>query len=182
MSIEVKNIVKRFVAGAAAVNDVSFSIPNGELVAFSGPSGSGKTTLLRIIAGLEKQESGQIWIDGKSVDQCSVQERGVGFVFQNYALFKHMTVFDNIAYGLKVQKKTSKQIAARVSELLAFTQLSGLEDQEYTNQLSGGQAQRVALARALASKPSILLLDEPFAAIDTKVRRELRHWVREVHD
>ncbi|MFD1676190.1 sulfate/molybdate ABC transporter ATP-binding protein [Alicyclobacillus fodiniaquatilis] len=181
MSIEVSHLVKRFSGGSAALNDVSFTIQEGEMIGFLGPSGSGKTTLLRLIAGLDKQNAGEIRIRGQVIDHLSPQKRGVGFVFQNYALFKHMSVFENIAFGLRVQKQRPAEIKARVHDLLDLVHLPGLEHR-YPNQLSGGQAQRVALARALAPKPSILLLDEPFAAIDTKIRRELRKWVRQVHD
>ncbi|MDQ0189584.1 ABC transporter ATP-binding protein [Alicyclobacillus cycloheptanicus] len=181
MSIEVRNIQKTFHGTTPALHNVTASIREGELIGFLGPSGSGKTTLLRIIAGLETQSAGQVLIDGRVVDELPPQQRGVGFVFQSYALFKHMTVFDNIAYGLRVQKKGKQEVRARVKELLNFVHLAGFEHR-YPHQLSGGQAQRVALARALAPRPKILLLDEPFAAIDTKIRKELRQWIRHVHD
>ncbi|EPZ45732.1 sulfate/molybdate ABC transporter ATP-binding protein [Alicyclobacillus acidoterrestris] len=181
MSIELRHIAKSYTGEALALDDVSLQVKEGEMIGFLGPSGSGKTTLLRIIAGLEKQSAGEVLIGGKVVDELPPQKRKVGVVFQNYALFKHMTVYENIAFGLKVQKQSKKHIHMRVMELLKYVRLEGLENR-YPQQLSGGQAQRVALARALAPKPKILLLDEPFAAIDTKVRRELRQWVRDVHD
>jgi len=181
LSIEVKNIVKTFANDSVALDNVSFTVGEGKLIGFLGPSGSGKTTLLRIIAGLERQSSGQVFISGRPVDDIPPQKRGVGVVFQNYALFKHMTVADNIAFGLKVQKRNAKEIHDRVAQLLDLTHLSAFASR-YPRQLSGGEAQRVALARALAPEPTVLLLDEPFAAIDTKVRRELREWVRQIHD
>ena len=151
----------------------------GKLVALLGPSGSGKTTLLRMIAGLENPNEGDIYIDGKRVNDVPAAKRGIGFVFQNYALFRYMTVYDNVAFGLVLQKMPKKQIKERVTELLAMTGLSGME-KRYPNQLSGGQRQRVAFARALAPNPRVLLLDEPFAAIDAKVRAELRSWLKEM--
>ncbi|MFB5189018.1 ABC transporter ATP-binding protein [Alicyclobacillus fastidiosus] len=181
MTIEVQDVVKHFTGTYGALRGVSFSIENGEMIGFLGPSGSGKTTLLRIIAGLERQTSGEVKIRGESVDGVPPQRRGVGFVFQNYALFKHMTVFDNIAFGLRVQKLPSDRVHKRVSEMLNLVRLGGLE-RRYPRELSGGQAQRVALARALAPNPSVLLLDEPFSAIDSQVRRELRKWIRQIHD
>ncbi|GGJ09721.1 sulfate/thiosulfate import ATP-binding protein CysA [Alicyclobacillus cellulosilyticus] len=181
MSIEVRNLVKHYTPGVPAVRGVSFTVETGEMVGLLGPSGSGKTTLLRMIAGLEPQTAGEIYIHGRLVDPLPPQRRGVGVVFQNYALFPHMTVFENIAFGLRVQRMRRAEIRERVAELLRLVRLSGFEDR-YPSQLSGGQAQRVALARALAPKPSVLLLDEPFAAIDTKVRKELREWVRRVHE
>ena len=164
-----------------ASDNVSFGIEKGRLIGLLGPSGSGKTTILRMLAGLEKQDSGDIFIDGKNVNDLPPSERGIGFVFQSYALFPFMTVYDNIAYGLKVQKKDKAFIKARVAELL---ELVGLPDvgKRYPSQLSGGQRQRIALARALAPSPELLLLDEPFAAIDAKVRKELRTWLRETID
>ena len=163
---------------------MSLDIQPGELVALLGPSGSGKTTLLRVIAGLDAPSRGKILFDGEDASNLRVQERRVGFVFQNYALFKHMTVADNIAYGLKVRPRKSRPsraaIAARAEELLAFVQLEGL-GKRYPVQLSGGQRQRVALARALAIEPRVLLLDEPFGALDAKVRKDLRRWLREIH-
>mgnify|MGYP001080945126 CR=1 FL=1 len=151
----------------------------GKLVALLGPSGSGKTTLLRMIAGLETPNSGDIYIDGKRVNDIPASKRGIGFVFQNYALFRYMTIYDNVAFGLELQKMPKKLIKERVTKLLEMTGLSGLE-KRYPNQLSGGQRQRVAFARALAPDPHLLLLDEPFAAIDAKVRRELRSWLKEM--
>ncbi|MCB6615516.1 ABC transporter ATP-binding protein [Ruminococcus sp. 210702-SL.1.03] len=180
MYIELKNINKTF-GDFKASDNVSFGIEKGRLIGLLGPSGSGKTTILRMLAGLEKQDSGDILIDGKNVNDLPPSERGIGFVFQSYALFPFMTVYDNIAYGLKVQKKDKAFIKARVAELL---ELVGLPDvgKRYPSQLSGGQRQRIALARALAPSPELLLLDEPFAAIDAKVRKELRTWLRETID
>ena len=176
--VELKGISKEY-AGFTANRDVSFTVEKGSLTALLGPSGSGKTTILRIIAGLEIPTSGEVWIDGKCVNDLSPAERGIGFVFQSYALFRHMTVYENIAFGLDIQKKSKIEIDARVNELIELTGLKGLE-KRYPNQLSGGQRQRVAFARALAPNPSLLLLDEPFAAIDTKVRKELRQWLRQM--
>lgn len=180
MYIELKNINKSF-GDFKASDNVSFGIEKGKLIGLLGPSGSGKTTILRMLAGLEKQDSGDIIIDGKNVNKLPSNERGIGFVFQSYALFPFMTVYDNIAYGLKVQKKDKKFIKQRVAELL---ELVGLPDvgKRYPDQLSGGQRQRIALARALAPQPELLLLDEPFAAIDAKVRKELRTWLRDTID
>ena len=178
MYVELKNINKNF-GSFQASKDVSFGIEKGRLVALLGPSGSGKTTILRMIAGLETPTSGDILIDGVRVNDISPAERGIGFVFQNYALFRYMTVFDNIAFGLKLKKMPAAQIRERVMELLKLTGLEGME-KRFPNQLSGGQRQRVAFARALAPNPSLLLLDEPFAAIDAKVRQELRSWLREM--
>lgn len=180
MYIELKNINKTF-GDFKASDNVSFGIEKGRLIGLLGPSGSGKTTILRMLAGLEKQDSGDILIDGKNVNDLPPSERGIGFVFQSYALFPFMTVYDNIAYGLKVQKKDKAFIKARVAELL---ELVGLPDvgKRYPSQLSGGQRQRIALARALAPSPELLLLDEPFAAIDAKVRKDLRTWLRETID
>ena len=178
MYIEMKNINKSF-GNYKASDNVSFGIEKGKLVALLGPSGSGKTTILRMIAGLEYPDSGDIIIDGRIVNGIAPSERGIGFVFQNYALFRYMTVFDNIAFGLEIKKLPRKEIKARVDELIELAGLQGLE-KRYPNQLSGGQRQRVAFARALAPKPSLLLLDEPFAAIDAKVRLELRSWLREM--
>lgn len=180
MYIELKNINKTF-GDFKASDNVSFGIEKGRLIGLLGPSGSGKTTILRMLAGLEKQDSGDIFIDGKNVNDLPPSERGIGFVFQSYALFPFMTVYDNIAYGLKVQKKDKAFIKARVAELL---ELVGLPDvgKRYPSQLSGGQRQRIALARALAPSPELLLLDEPFAAIDAKVRKDLRTWLRETID
>jgi sulfate transport system ATP-binding protein len=184
MTITVRNIVKGF-GSYPALREVSLDIEDGAFVALLGPSGSGKTTLLRIIAGLETAESGQILFGGEDVTDRAPQDRGIGFVFQNYALFRHMTVAHNIAFGLDVMKRSQRPdkaaIKARVEELLELVQLAGYGDR-YPAQLSGGQRQRVALARALARDPSILLLDEPFGALDAKVRRELRGALREIHD
>lgn len=176
MYVELKNINKKF-GDFKASNDVSFGIEKGKLVALLGPSGSGKTTILRIIAGLEKQDSGDILIDGKIVNDVLPKDRGIGFVFQNYALFRYMTVEQNIAFGLKVQKKEKSYIKERVSSLIELVGLKGME-KRYPSQLSGGQRQRVAFARAIAPNPDLLLLDEPFAAIDAKVRKELRTWLK----
>ena len=178
MYVEMKNIYKRY-GDFLASDNVSFGIEKGKLVALLGPSGSGKTTLLRMIAGLENPNSGDIFIDGKRVNDIPASKRGIGFVFQNYALFRYMTVFDNVAFGLELQKMPKKQIKERVKELLELTGLSGME-KRYPNQLSGGQRQRVAFARALEPNPQVLLLDEPFAAIDAKVRTELRSWLKEM--
>ena len=180
MYIEVKNLIKKF-GDFTACDNVSFEIEKGKLIGLLGPSGSGKTTILRLIAGLEKQDSGDIYIDGKLVNGLSASQRGVGFVFQSYALFPYLTVYGNIAYGLKIQKKDKAFIDKRVKELLELVDLPGLE-KRYPDQLSGGQRQRIALARALAPNPELLLLDEPFAAIDAKVRKELRTWLRETID
>ncbi len=178
MYVELKNINKNY-GDFQASKDVNFGIEKGRLVALLGPSGSGKTTILRMIAGLENPNSGEIIIDGKVVNNISPAERGIGFVFQNYALFRYMTVYQNIAFGLKLKKWDKQKIKERVNELLELTGLKGFE-KRYPNQLSGGQRQRVAFARALAPNPSLLLLDEPFAAIDAKVRQELRTWLREM--
>ena len=176
MYVEMKNIFKQY-GNFRASDNVNFGIEKGKLVALLGPSGSGKTTILRMIAGLETPSFGDIYIDGKRVNDIPASQRGIGFVFQNYALFRHMTVYDNIAFGLKLQKVPKDEIKKRVTELLEITGLAGLE-KRYPNQLSGGQRQRVAFARALAPNPQVLLLDEPFAAIDAKVRTELRTWLR----
>ena len=178
MYIELKNINKSF-GDFQASKDVNFAIEKGKLVGLLGPSGSGKTTILRMLAGLEHQDSGDICINGNVVNDLPSSQRGIGFVFQNYALFPYLTVYDNIAYGLKIQKKDKKFIKERVTELLDLVGLPGLE-KRYPDQLSGGQRQRIALARALAPNPEVLLLDEPFAAIDAKVRSELRLWLRSV--
>jgi sulfate/thiosulfate transport system ATP-binding protein len=184
MSIEIENISKQF-GSFNALNDVSLTIPSGELVALLGPSGSGKTTLLRIIAGLETPDSGRILFNGEDTTLSHVRERKVGFVFQHYALFKHMTVFDNVAFGLTVRPKTTRpsksEIRDKVIKLLQLVQLEGLANR-YPAQLSGGQRQRIALARALAVEPQVLLLDEPFGALDAQVRAELRRWLRKLHD
>lgn len=184
MSIEVVNISKSY-KNFAALKDVSLHIPEGELVALLGPSGSGKTTLLRLIAGLEQPEQGSILFNGEDNTNRDVRERQVGFVFQHYALFRHMSIFDNIAFGLTVRPRKTRpskqEIAERVHSLLRLVQLDGLAHR-YPSQLSGGQRQRVALARALAVEPKFLLLDEPFGALDTKVRQELRRWLRHLHE
>ncbi len=184
MSIEIDHIVKTF-GDFTALQDVHFRIETGELVALLGPSGSGKTTLLRIIAGLETADSGKVLFHGDDVSQQKARERGVGFVFQHYALFRHMTVFENVAFGLKVRphrlRPSGNQIKDKVFELLKLVRLEGLA-LRYPSQLSGGQRQRVALARALAIEPKMLLLDEPFGALDAKVRKELRQWLRDLHD
>lgn len=180
MSIVVNRISRAF-GSFQALQEVSFEVPSGELVAFLGPSGSGKSTLLRIIAGLERADSGSISIDGKVADTLHARERGVGFVFQSYALFRHMTVAKNIAFGLRVRGESEEKQAKRVAELLKLMGLEGLGER-YPSQLSGGQRQRVALARALAPEPRVLLLDEPFGAVDAKVREELRQWLRRLHD
>ena len=178
MYVEMKNIYKQY-GDFRASDNVSFGIERGKLVALLGPSGSGKTTLLRMIAGLETPNAGDIYIDDKRVNDIPASKRGIGFVFQRYALFRYMTVFDNVAFGLELQKVPKNEIKKRVMELLEITGLSGME-KRYPNQLSGGQRQRVAFARALAPNPQVLLLDEPFAAIDAKVRTELRLWLREM--
>lgn len=178
MYVELKNINKKF-DDFEASKDVSFGIEQGRLVALLGPSGSGKTTILRMIAGLEMPDSGDIFMEGNRINDIAPASRGIGFVFQNYALFRYMTVYDNIAFGLSIKKQEKKKIKERVSELLELTGLTGL-DKRYPNELSGGQRQRVAFARALAPRPSLLLLDEPFAAIDAKVRQELRTWLRDM--
>ncbi len=184
MTIAIDDVVKTFDTHSA-LNGVSLEIEDGSFVALLGPSGSGKTTLLRIIAGLEAADSGHIRFHDEDVTDRAVQDRGIGFVFQQYALFRHMTVAQNIAFGLKVMKRKARPdkaaIAARVEELLELVQLPGL-GHRFPAQLSGGQRQRVALARALARQPQILLLDEPFGALDAKVRRELRDALREIHD
>ena len=178
MYVELKNINKNFGSFKASDN-VSFGIEKGKLIGLLGPSGSGKTTILRMIAGLETPDSGDILIDGKRINDVQASKRGIGFVFQSYALFQYMTVFDNIAFGLKVQKKSKKEIHEKVMELVKLIGLEGLQNR-YPSQLSGGQRQRVAFARALAPNPQLLLLDEPFAAIDAKVRHELRRWLKDM--
>ena len=184
MSIEIRHVTKHF-GSFRALNDVSLDIDSGELVALLGPSGCGKTTLLRIIAGLESAEAGSILFSGQDTTDVHVRQRGVGFVFQHYALFRHMTVADNVAFGLRVKPRRERpseaQIQAKVHELLSLVQLDWLADR-YPSQLSGGQRQRIALARALAVEPKVLLLDEPFGALDAKVRKELRRWLRRLHD
>lgn len=178
MYVEMRRINKTF-DGFLASNDVSFGVERGQLAALLGPSGSGKTTILRMIAGLDMPDSGDIMIDGLRVNDLPGSKRGIGFVFQNYALFRYMTVADNIAFGLKVQKKSKAEIKNRVDELLELISMEEM-GKRYPYQLSGGQRQRVAFARALAPNPQLLLLDEPFAAIDAKVRKELRTWLREM--
>lgn len=178
MYVELKNINKNF-GDYKASDNVNFGVEKGKLIGLLGPSGSGKTTILRMIAGLETPDSGDIIIDGVRVNDLAASKRGIGFVFQNYTLFRYMTVYDNIAFGLRVQKADKKKINERVRELIKLIGLEGLE-KRYPSQLSGGQRQRVAFARALAPNPQLLLLDEPFAAIDAKVRKELRSWLREM--
>lgn len=178
MYVELKNINKNF-GDYKASDNVNFGVEKGKLIGLLGPSGSGKTTILRMIAGLETPDSGDIIIDGVRVNDLAASKRGIGFVFQNYALFRYMTMYDNIAFGLRVQKADKKKIDERVRELIKLIGLEGLE-KRYPSQLSGGQRQRVAFARALAPNPQLLLLDEPFAAIDAKVRKELRSWLREM--
>lgn len=173
-----KDINKTF-DGFHASRDVSFGIEKGHLAALLGPSGSGKTTILRMIAGLDRPDDGDILVEGKRINEIPGSRRGIGFVFQNYALFRYMTVEKNIAFGLEIQKKSKKEIKERVDELLELTSMKDL-GKRYPHQLSGGQRQRVAFARALAPNPHLLLLDEPFAAIDAKVRRELRNWLKEL--
>ena len=184
MGIYVKNISKRF-KDFIALDDVNLEVNSGELVALLGPSGSGKTTLLRIIAGLEQADSGSVILDGEEAQNKHIKDRHVGFVFQHYALFKHMTVFDNVAFGLRVRPKDTRpsdhEIKRKVMTLLELVHLENFHNR-YPHQLSGGQRQRVALARALAVEPRVLLLDEPFGALDAKVRKELRRWMRRLHD
>jgi sulfate transport system ATP-binding protein len=179
MSIELKNVTKKF-GEVTAVNNVSFSVKDGELMALLGPSGGGKTTVLRMIAGLELPTDGDIFIRGHRVNDVPVQKRNIGFVFQSYALFRNMTVFGNVAFGLKIKKWSKADMESRVQDLLELFGLKGLE-KRYPHQLSGGQRQRVAIARALAPKPSLLLLDEPFGAVDAKIRQELREWLVTLH-
>jgi sulfate transport system ATP-binding protein len=180
MAIEARNITKRF-GDFTALDDVSVLVPEGSLTALLGPSGGGKSTLLRVIAGLEEPDAGVVSIEGRDVTGVQPQERGVGFVFQHYAAFKHMTVRDNVAFGLQIRKRPRAEIAARVDELLRLVQLSQF-GARYPSELSGGQRQRMALARALAVEPSVLLLDEPFGALDARVRQELRDWLRRLHE
>jgi sulfate transport system ATP-binding protein len=184
MSIQVEHVSKRF-GEFVALDDVSLTIEPGELVALLGPSGSGKTTLLRVVAGLEPADSGRIYLDAEDATHKHVQERAVGFVFQHYALFRHMSVFENVAFGLRVKSRRERPseavIQEKVHRLLDLVQLDWLA-KRYPHQLSGGQRQRIALARALAIEPSVLLLDEPFGALDAKVRKELRRWLRRLHD
>jgi sulfate/thiosulfate transport system ATP-binding protein len=180
MAIEAHGIEKRF-GTFVALDGVSIDVPSGSLTALLGPSGSGKSTLLRVIAGLEQPDAGEVFISGADATAISPQKRNVGFVFQHYAAFKHMTVWDNVAFGLKIRKRARADVRARVTELLDLVQLSGFADR-YPAQLSGGQRQRMALARALAVDPKVLLLDEPFGALDARVRKELRSWLRRLHD
>ncbi len=180
MGIAAIDVTKRF-GDFTALDDVSVAIPEGSLTALLGPSGSGKSTLLRVIAGLEQPESGQVLIGDEDVTNRPARSRGVGMVFQHYAAFKHMTVWDNVAFGLTIRKRPKAEIRGRVHELLELVQLEGLAER-YPSQLSGGQRQRMALARALAVEPSVLLLDEPFGALDARVRKELRAWLRRLHD
>lgn len=180
MSIEVHKVGKRF-GDYVALDEVSLEVPSGSLTALLGPSGSGKSTLLRVIAGLEPPDSGSVTLQGQDVTRVPPQGRGVGFVFQHYAAFRHMTVWDNVAFGLQVRKQPRAEIKERVDELLHLVQLDGFA-QRYPSQLSGGQRQRMALARALAVRPSVLLLDEPFGALDARVRKELRDWLRRLHE
>ena len=180
MAIEVRHVSKLF-GDFQALDEVSVDVASGSLTALLGPSGSGKSTLLRVIAGLEQPDAGEVYISGREATTVSPQKRGVGFVFQHYAAFKHMTVWNNVAFGLKIRKRPKAEIEQRVSELLDLVQLSGLAER-YPAQLSGGQRQRMALARALAVDPNVLLLDEPFGALDARVRKELRAWLRRLHD
>jgi sulfate transport system ATP-binding protein len=180
MAIVARNVTKHF-GDFAALEDVSIEVPSGSLTALLGPSGSGKSTLLRVIAGLESPQTGTVELDGVDVSGQAARKRGVGFVFQHYAAFKHMTVRENVAFGLKVRKRPRAEIRKRVDELLELVQIAGWAD-NYPAQLSGGQRQRMALARALAVEPKVLLLDEPFGALDARVRKDLRLWLRRLHD
>ena len=180
MSIAVRGVTKRF-GDFAALDDVSVAIAGGSLTALLGPSGSGKSNLLRVIAGLEEPDEGTVLILGEHATGLPPQKRGVGFVFQHYAAFKHLTVRENVAFGLRIRKRPKDEIRERVDELLDLVQLSGLAER-YPGQLSGGQRQRMALARALAVEPKVLLLDEPFGALDARVRKELRAWLRRLHE
>ena len=180
MSILIEDLTKTF--GKSLILDhIKLEIKRGSLIALLGPSGSGKSTLLKLIAGLDCPDSGRIWLTGKDTNFLSIQERQIGFVFQNYALFKHLTVFQNIAYGLEIQQANTIQIMHRVQELLQLIQLENFADR-YPAQLSGGQKQRIALARALAIEPKVLLLDEPFGALDFQVRKDLRIWLKKLHE
>jgi sulfate/thiosulfate transport system ATP-binding protein len=180
VAIVARSVTKHF-GSFAALDDVSIEVPSGSLTALLGPSGSGKSTLLRVIAGLERPEAGTVELDGVDVSGHAAQKRGVGFVFQHYAAFKHMTVRENVAFGLKVRKRPRAEVKKRVDELLDLVQIAGWAD-NYPAQLSGGQRQRMALARALAVEPKVLLLDEPFGALDARVRKDLRAWLRRLHD
>jgi len=180
MSIEISGVTKRF-GDFVALDDVNLTIPTGQLTALLGPSGGGKSTLLRIIAGLENADSGTVTIEGIEATHLPAQKRNVGFVFQHYAAFKHMTVAKNVAFGLEIRKRPKAEVKDKVDELLSLVHLSQFADR-LPSQLSGGQRQRMALARALAIEPSVLLLDEPFGALDAKVRKELREWLRRLHD
>jgi sulfate transport system ATP-binding protein len=180
MAIEARNVTKSF-GDFRALDDVSVEVGSGSLTALLGPSGSGKSTLLRVIAGLEQPDLGEVYISGEEATTVSPQKRGVGFVFQHYAAFKHMTVWNNVAFGLAIRKRPKAEIEQRVGELLDLVQLTGLA-KRYPAQLSGGQRQRMALARALAVEPKVLLLDEPFGALDARVRKELRAWLRRLHE
>jgi sulfate/thiosulfate transport system ATP-binding protein len=180
VAIEARNVTKRF-GDFLALDDVSISVESGSLTGLLGPSGSGKSTLLRVIAGLETPDVGEVFISGREATAVAPQKRGVGFVFQHYAPFTHMTVWDNIAFGLTIRRRPKEEIHARVTELLELVQLKGL-GRRYPSQLSGGQRQRMALARALAAEPELLLLDEPFGALDARVRKELREWLLRLHD
>ncbi len=180
MAISLMGLTKRF-GDFVALDDVSLEIGDGSLTALLGPSGSGKTTLLRIIAGLDVPDAGVVWLAGRDVTRVPPQDRGIGFVFQHYAPFKHMTVWDNVAFGLTIRHQPRELIRATVGDLLSLVQIAHLADR-YPSQLSGGQRQRMALARALAIQPSVLLLDEPFGALDARVRKELRAWLRRLHD
>jgi sulfate transport system ATP-binding protein len=180
VTIQVHRVGKRF-GSFVALDDVSIDVPGGSLTALLGPSGSGKSTLLRVIAGLERPDTGAVLLSGSDVTRTLPQDRGIGFVFQHYAAFRHMTVWDNVAFGLQVRKRPRAEIRGRVEELLELVQLQGYSTR-YPSQLSGGQRQRMALARALAVQPAVLLLDEPFGALDARVRKELRAWLRRLHD
>jgi sulfate transport system ATP-binding protein len=180
MAIDVRNVSKSF-NGFKALDDVSLSVPDGSLTALLGPSGGGKSTLLRVLAGLEQPDGGEVLFSGEAVTQLPAQDRGVGFVFQHYAAFKHLSVYRNVAFGLEIRKRPKDEIRTRVHELLELVHLEQFADR-LPSQLSGGQRQRMALARALAVEPKVLLLDEPFGALDAKVRKELRDWLRRLHD
>jgi sulfate/thiosulfate transport system ATP-binding protein len=180
MGIAVQNVSKRFGA-FTALEDVSVEVESGSLTALLGPSGSGKSTLLRVIAGLERPDAGVVVLDGENVTARPPQQRGVGFVFQHYAAFKHMTVYENVAFGLRIRRRTKTEVRERVAKLLELVQLEAMA-KRYPSQLSGGQRQRMGLARALAVDPGVLLLDEPFGALDARVRKELRRWLRRLHD